>query len=78
MRGKLPEESKLVRSRQGDPVGGLPCITGSTGVPNKFNAGRRTDFCGKNRAIFSGEFFSGEGFLPENSFLGQKMLLDFK
>ena len=24
--------------------------------------GRRTDFCGKNRAIFSGELFSGEEF----------------
>jgi len=34
-------------------------------------AGRRTDFRDKNRAMFSGELFSGEELLPENSFLGQ-------
>jgi len=34
-------------------------------------AGNRTDFWGKNRAIFSGELFSGEELLPENCFLGQ-------
>jgi len=32
----------------------------------------------KNRAIFSGELFSEEELLPENSLLGQKMSLDFK
>jgi len=39
--------------------------------PRESHAGRRTDFLDKNRAIFSGELFSGEELLPENSFLGQ-------
>jgi len=34
-------------------------------------AGRRTDFGDKNRAIFSGELFSGEELLPEKAVLGQ-------
>ena len=35
-------------------------------------AGSRTDFWGKNRAIFSGELFSGEEFLPRTAFSGKK------
>ena len=35
------------------------------------HAGRRTDFRDKNRAIFSGELFSGEELLPEKAVLGQ-------
>jgi len=31
----------------------------------------RTDFRGKNGAIFSGELFSGEELLPEKAVLGQ-------
>jgi len=36
-----------------------------------YYAGRRTNFRDKNRELFSGELFSGEELLPENSFLGQ-------
>ena len=36
------------------------------------NAGSRTDFWGKNRAMFSGELFSGEEFLPRTAFSGKK------
>ena len=38
----------------------------------ELNAGSRTDFWGKNRAIFSGELFSGEEFLPRTAFSGKK------
>jgi len=41
-------------------------------LPSGTDAGSRTDFWGKNRAIFSGELFSGEEFLPRTAFSGKK------